>query len=96
MPEHIALTALCQQKINRKRRNIFLSALPNKIAMQLLFGVRHGILFTEQFEGKIYFSLSRPCGFSMRMTKMRMEGMTNTVKTVETAKPPSMTLPSPR
>jgi hypothetical protein len=39
MPEHIVLAALCQQKIHRKLRIIFLSALPNKKAAPLLSGV---------------------------------------------------------
>jgi hypothetical protein len=73
--------------------------LPNKKVVPLPFFMRHDFNFSKKIQEKFYIfcRIFYPCfGFSMRITKIKIEGMINTVKMVETASPPRITLPRPR
>jgi len=76
-----------------------LLSLQNKKVVPLPFFKRHDFNFLKKIQEKIhiFYRIFYPCfGFSMRITKMRIDGITKTVKMVETAKPPIITEPSPR
>ena len=76
-----------------------LLSLPNKKVVPLPFFRRHDFYFLKKIQEKFYIfcRFFYPCfGFSIRITKIKIEGMTNTVKIVEIASPPIITLPSPR